>query len=111
MLSPDAAYVLPEQLRGFTRKLLTGFPRLCPAFVVELLSASDSLTETGRKMQSWIANGAQLGWLVDPNRKLVVIYQPSSEPFEFSGLRLDGVGPVQGFALDLEKVWRCYEVE
>ena len=111
MLSPDAAYVLPEQLKGLTREQLTGFPRLCPAFVVELLSATDSLSKTGRKMESWIANGAQLGWLVDPYRRLVTIYQPCQQPRESSALHLDGSGPVQGFTLELEKVWRCYEIE
>jgi Uma2 family endonuclease len=111
MLSPDAAYVLPEQLKGLKREQLTGFPRLCPAFVVELLSATDSLTKTGKKMENWIANGAQLGWLVDPYRRIVTVYQQGQPPRESSALQLDGDGPVQGFSLDLSKVWRCYEVD
>jgi Uma2 family endonuclease len=111
MLSPDAAYVLPEQLKGVTRQQLTGFPRLCPAFVVELLSPSDSPTKTGRKLESWIANGTQLGWLIDPYRRLVTVYQPGQQPRESSALQLDGFGPVQGFTLDLSKIWRCYDIE
>jgi Uma2 family endonuclease len=111
MLSPDAAYVLPDQLKGLTKDQLTGFARLCPAFVVELLSASDSFAETSRKMESWIANGAQLGVLIDPYRRRVIVYRPGQEPRESSALKLDGVGPVQGFSLDLAKVWRCCEVE
>ena len=70
MLSRDAANVTAEQLKGVTRKQLTGFPRVCPAFVIELLSASDSLAETSEKMHRWIANGAQLGWLIDPIGRL-----------------------------------------
>ena len=66
MLSPDAAYVLPETLKGLTEDDLTGFPRLCPDFVIELLSASDNLTATKVKMQRWIESGAKLAWLVDP---------------------------------------------
>jgi Uma2 family endonuclease len=111
MLSPDAAYVLPEQLKGMTREQLTGFLRLCPAFVVELLSASDSLAETDKKMHRWIANGAQLGWMIDPYRKRVTIYQHGQQPREFSALQLDGEGPVQGFTLEVANVWRCYEVD
>lgn len=111
MLSPDAAYVLPEQLMGLTKAQLSGLLRLCPAFVVELLSPSDSLVETGKKMESWIANGAQLGWLIDPDRQRVIVYQPGQEPRESSALKLDGSGPVQGFSLDLGKLWRCYEVD
>ncbi len=49
MLSPDAAYVLPEKLKGLTKDELTGFPRLCPDFVVELFSKSDSMAETKEK--------------------------------------------------------------
>jgi Uma2 family endonuclease len=110
MLSPDAAYVTAEQLKGLKRKQLTGFPRLCPAFVIELLSPSDSLAETSEKMKRWIASGAQLGWLIDPSRRVVTIYQAGLEPVEGSALKVDGCGPVEGFTLDLGKVWRCYEV-
>jgi Uma2 family endonuclease len=110
MLSPDASYVLPEQLKGVTRKQLAGLLRVCPAFVVELLSPSDSLAETGRKMQRWIANGAQLGWLIDPYQQKVIVYQPGSEPHAVAAEKLEGCGPVQGFTLELWKVWRCYQI-
>lgn len=111
MLSPDAGYLPPEQLKGLTKSQFKGFLRLCPAFVVELLSATDSLAETRRKMESWIANGAQQGWLIDPYRRLVTVYQQGQPPHESSALQLDGSGPVQGFTLDLAKVWRCYEID
>ena len=110
MLSPDASYVTTEQLKGVTRKQLTGFLRICPAFVIELLSPSDSLAETNEKMERWIANGALLGWLIDPYRQVVTIYQAGRQPVERSALNVDGCGPVEGFSLDLGKVGRCYEV-
>jgi Uma2 family endonuclease len=49
MLSPDASYVLPTKLKGLTKEDLTGIPRLCPDFVIELLSVSDSVPDAGRK--------------------------------------------------------------
>ena len=110
MLSPDASYVTAEQLKGVTRKQLTGFLRVCPAFVIELLSPSDSLAETSEKMERWIANGALLGWLVDPYRQKVTIYQAGEQPVESAALKVVGSGPVEGFSMDLGKVWRCYEV-
>jgi Uma2 family endonuclease len=97
-------------LRGVTRKQLAGFPRVCPAFVIELLSPSDSLAETSEKMERWIANGAQLGWLIDPYRRVVTVYEAGRDPVESSALKVDGSGSVEGFSLDLGKVWRCYEV-
>jgi Uma2 family endonuclease len=110
MLSPDASYVLPEQLEGIAKARYAGFLRLCPAFVAELLSESDSLAETGKKMQHWIANGAQLGWLIDPYRQQAIVYRPDAGPAGFSSQVLEGSGPVRGFSLDLSKVWRCYQI-
>jgi Uma2 family endonuclease len=69
VLSPDAAYVSPKVLKGLTKAELAGFPHLSPDFVIELLSASDSLVKTQEKMDRWIENGAQLGWLIDPYAK------------------------------------------
>ena len=67
-------------------------------------------TETKKKMEVWIANGAQLGWLVDPYLQSVSIYQPGSAPFVIDEPQVQGSGPVDGFVLDLTGVWRCYEV-
>ncbi len=54
------------------------FPRLCPDFVVELRSRTDSLRFLQEKMQEYIANGAQLGWLIDPREKKVYVYRPQA---------------------------------
>jgi Uma2 family endonuclease len=110
MLNPDAAYVTAEQLTGLTRDDFAHFLRLAPAFVIELRSASDRLTGVQQKMEAWIANGVQLGWLVDPYGKSVHIYEPgAAAPCIENGVQVAGSGPVAGFVLDLEEVWRCYE--
>jgi Uma2 family endonuclease len=109
MLSPDAAYVTAEQLQGITRKELARFLRLAPAFVLELRSESDRLPPAEEKMESWIANGVRLAWLVDPYARQVHVYQPGAASRVESGLRVAGSGPVDGFVLDLEEVWRCFE--
>jgi Uma2 family endonuclease len=109
VLSPDAAYVTAAQLQGLTRSDLAGFPRLAPAFVIELRSDSDRLIKVAEKMEAWIANGVELGWLIDPDAKQVHIYTQGSEPRIESGSYIAGSGPVDGFVLDLEEVWRCYE--
>jgi Uma2 family endonuclease len=109
VLNPDASYVTAAQLQGLTRKDLARFPRLTPAFVVELRSDSDRLRKVAEKMEVWIANGVELGWLIDPEAKQVHIYAQGFEPRVESGLSVAGSGPVDGFVLDLEEVWRCYE--
>lgn len=110
ILSPDASHVLPQKLNGLTKDDLTGFPRLSPDFVVELLSVSDSMPKAQQKMERWIENGATLGWLIDPYKKTVYIYEPGAEAAAESGNAVHGKGPVEGFTLDLDELWRCYEI-
>jgi Uma2 family endonuclease len=109
VLNPDAAYVTAEQVQGLTRDELARFLRLAPAFVIELRSESDRLAVVQEKMEAWIANGVQLAWLIDPCARQVHIYQPGAAPRIGSESRLTGSGPVEGFELDLEEVWRCFE--
>lgn len=108
MMNPNAGYVLPDKLKGLTKDDLKGFPRLCPDFVVELLSVPDSVAKTEQKMERWIENGATLGWLIDPHTKKVYVYAPGKEVIVESGNSVTGQGPVEGFTLDLDEVWRCY---
>jgi Uma2 family endonuclease len=109
-LNPDAAYITEEQLKELTKEELRHFLYLAPAFVIELLSSSDSLARAKTKMDSWIANGTLLGWLVDPYSRQVHIYEAGREPHVETGNGVVGTGPVAGFVLDLNEVWGCYEV-
>jgi Uma2 family endonuclease len=107
-LSPDAAYVLPETLgprEGRGRKMA----HHCPDFVIELLSSSDRLRKAQAKMNDWIANGAALGWLIDPYQRQVTVYTANQAPQIVSAESIEGSGPVKGFTLNLAKVWRFYE--
>lgn len=108
MLSSDAAFLTPETLAG-TPAAAKGLPRLCPDFVIELLSRSDSLSDARAKMNDWIANGVALGSLIDPYDRQVLVYKPGTDTLTVTGNSLSGSGPVEGFALDLAEVWQCYE--
>ena len=109
MLSPDAAYLLPETLAHMTTADRKGFPHLCPDFIIELHSESDRLYEAQAKMEQWIANGVQLGWLIDPYQQQVYVYKAGSHAVWSAVSAVDGEGPVAGFQLDLTEVWSCYE--
>ncbi|NEU77200.1 Uma2 family endonuclease, partial [Hassallia byssoidea VB512170] len=65
--SPDASWIKLERWNALTQEQQTRFLPLCPDFVVELLSPTDSLRETQEKMREYRDNGARLGWLI--NRK------------------------------------------
>ena len=60
--SPDAAWIRQERWnwsgRGGRR---ASFAPICPDFVVELKSSSDTLSSLKAKMEEYIANGALLG--------------------------------------------------
>ena len=52
-LSPDASYLSEERLNELTEDELSGFPPVCPDFVIELLSRSDTLKGLQSKMTDW----------------------------------------------------------
>ncbi|MEG4804837.1 Uma2 family endonuclease [Microcoleus sp. ARI1-B5] len=104
--SPDASWVSRARWEALTAKERKGFVPLCPDFVVELRSASDSLSTLQTKMREYIDNGARLGWLIDPQNRRVEIYRQQAEveilinPAELSGEDL-----LPGFVLNLRRVW------
>lgn len=107
MRSPDAAWVSWTRWNALSKEDQERFSPLCPEFVVELRSPSDPLRTTQNKMRSWIANGAELAWLIDPKRKVVEIYRPGQEPETIEGASaVPGEGPVAGFVLELARLWQ-----
>jgi Uma2 family endonuclease len=108
-LSPDLAYVSDSQWNAISRDQRDRFLRLVPEFVIELRSQSETLRGIEGKMEAWTANGVELGWLVDPYAREVHVYEPGIAPRIEMGSLVTGSGPVAGFVLDLEEVWRCYE--
>lgn len=78
--SPDASWLKRERWDVFSPKQQEGFAPLCPDFVVELRSPDDRLPALQEKMEEYVENGAQLGWLIDPAEKCVYIYRPGQQP-------------------------------
>jgi hypothetical protein len=60
-------------------------------------------------MESWIANGSQLGWLIDPYGRNVLICEPGRAARLEKADEVVGTGPVEDFVLDLAPVWSAYE--
>ncbi|MFH0342566.1 MAG: Uma2 family endonuclease [Chromatiales bacterium] len=104
--SPDLAWVERTRWDRLTAEEKEGFPPLCPAFVAELRSPSDDLTVLQQKLEEYIANGAALGWLIDPNEKRVYVYRPerAMECLDHPKA-LSGEPVLPGFALDLKGIW------
>ena len=104
--SPDAAWTLNSAIDQLNPKSQEGFWHLCPDFVIELRSQSDRLKVVRAKLREYIQNGAKLGWLLDPESRAVEIYRPDREPERIEDAEsVRGEGPVEGFVLDLRRVW------
>jgi Uma2 family endonuclease len=105
-LSPDASWIENSRLQTLTRDKKRKFIPLCPDFVVELTSPSDRLPQVRQKMEQWMANGAQLGWLIDADNKTVYVYRPHCQPEQLAGVAcVEGGGPVSGFVLELKDIF------
>ena len=105
--APDAAWVPRHRLARLSPEDKERFLPLCPDFVIELLSPSDSRAAAERKMEEYRANGARLGWLIDPARRQVAVYRADgsleqrSEPDVLTGETV-----LPGFSLDLAAIWK-----
>lgn len=84
VLSPDASAVRLERWEALSPEQRRGFPPLCPDLVIELASPSDEgprgATALRRKMAAYLANGAQLGWLLFPEQQAVEIWRAPADP-------------------------------
>jgi Uma2 family endonuclease len=104
--SPDFAWIANERWNALTQDEQEKFAPLCPDFVVELRSPTDSLKTLQRKMEEYIANGAQLGWLIDPLERRVYIYRPQTGVVELDNPQtVSGDPALRGLALNLEEIW------
>ncbi len=104
--SPDASWVILERWQALTQDQRRSFAPLCPDFVLELRSSSDSLSTLQDKMQEYIDNGARLGWLIDPMEKTVHIYRPGhSVERRDNPDTVSGAPVLSGFVFQLREIW------
>lgn len=104
--SPDAAWVTRARWDALTPEQQRRFAPLCPDFVVELMSPSDSLSAVQAKMQEYRDNGARLGWLIDRESQQVEIYRPNQAVEILANPEtLSGEDVLPGFVLELRSIW------
>ena len=102
----DAAWISWDRLNSMSREQREGFGPICPEFVSEVRSRTDRLSPLKEKMQVWIANGAEVAWLIDPIERVVTVYRRGAEPEEYvKPSSVQGTGPIAGFELVLQRVW------
>ncbi|MUL36936.1 Uma2 family endonuclease [Gloeocapsopsis dulcis] len=104
--SPDAAWIKRDRWNNLSLEQQDKFPPLCPDFVIELVSPSDSIEQLQQKMQEYLENGAVLGWLIDPTTRRVEVYRHghNKEILE-SPITLSGEDVLPGFILNLQPIY------
>ena len=103
--SPDASWIRKDRVAALPREQQKRFYYLCPDFVM-LRSSTDRISRLKKKMEEYLANGAELGWLIDPEERIVWIYRPGhAAECVVNPERISGEGPVAGFVLELADIW------
>jgi len=102
--SPNTSWIAQEKWEALSIEQQEKFPPLCPDFVIELRSKTDNLTELQKKMNTWMQNGCQLAWLIDPENEQVFTYKPDGKPTTIQGFdnTLSGEKVLPGFRFDLQ---------
>jgi len=106
MRSPDACWILKERWDALTLEQQSKFAPICPDFVIELMSRTDTLFTVQAKMQEYQDNGARLGWLINRRDRQVEIYRigQSVEVLQ-SPIMLSGETVLPDFVLELASIW------
>jgi Uma2 family endonuclease len=104
--SPDASWIKLERWNALSEEQKASFAPICPDFVIELRSKSDTLSGLQDKMLEYSDNGASLGLLIDRKNRKVYIYRPNQEPEILDNPETVSGDPVlPGFALRMAKIW------
>ena len=100
--SPDAAWVSQSRWDALTPEQRKKWVPLCPDFVVELKSPSDDILDLQTKMLEYQENGLKLGWLIDPDRQIMEVYEADRTVEQLTGLESIAAGSIMpGFVLKL----------
>ncbi|MBC7807471.1 MAG: Uma2 family endonuclease [Akkermansiaceae bacterium] len=105
--SPDAAWVTNARWNALSDAEKEKPVPFAPDFAAEILSPTDSLTETKAKMEEYKANGVRLGWLIDRLKRTVYIYRPGTADPEIldDPATVSGDPELPGFSLDMSLIF------
>ena len=102
--APDVAFVRADGIP--TTGVPPGFWPGAPDLAIEVVSPSDRIADVVEKVQEYLAFGARLVWVVDPEARKAIIFRRDAPP-EVVGPdgELHGEDVVPGFVLRLADIW------
>jgi Uma2 family endonuclease len=103
VLSPDVAFVRRDRIPSLPRR---GYVSLVPDLVVEVRSPSQTWAYTIERGGIWIAHGAKVVWLIDPEPRSAWVLRPMAEPVEVGPDAVLPADPaIEGWSLPLADVF------
>jgi Uma2 family endonuclease len=106
MRSPDASWIRCDLWNALTDAQKASFAPICPNFVVELRSSSDTLKSLQEKMQEYIENGVSLGVLIDRQSLTVYCYRSDGSVVVLNHPDSVSCDPeLPSFTLQMGKIW------
>jgi Uma2 family endonuclease len=104
--APDTSWILADRWNALSPGQQASFAPIVPDFVIELRSASDTLSGLQEKMQEYVEQGVRLGLLIDRKNRKVHVYRPNCEPEILANPEIVSCEPeLPGFGLKMAKIW------
>ncbi len=104
--SPDASWISLSRWNALSDEQKASFAPICPDFVIELRSSSDTLSSLQDKMQEYLINGILLGWLIDRKNRQVYVYRPNQDIEILDNPEtVKGDPELPGLILQMAKIW------
>lgn len=101
--SPYAAWLLSDKFNSLPDEEKNKFPHVCPDFIVEVMSPSDTLKMLRSKMLDWIKHGCRMALLICPDEEIAEVFHQDYSVEEIHGFNktIPGGNVLPGFLLDL----------
>lgn len=77
--APDVAWISRERWDTLPADDQDKFAKICPDFIIELMSDKDEKYTLPTKMEKYLQNGVRLAWMIDPFLQQTTIFRPDTE--------------------------------
>ncbi|MBW4451958.1 MAG: Uma2 family endonuclease [Nostoc indistinguendum CM1-VF10] len=103
---PDVVVISTNQLPlDENGEIISSGIDFAPAWVIEILSPAQSQTKVTGNILHCLRNGSQLGWLIDPSERCILVYQPNSLPDLLAGQEILPVLEDFNLTLSVEEIF------
>ncbi len=107
---PDASVFLWNRIPFDPDGEIPNSFEIAPAWTIEIQSPDQKVTKVISNILHCLRHGGQLGWLIDPEERMVLVFRPGQEPLEL--INDDRLPVPQFLSLDLtmNQVFRWLKV-